>query len=137
MNKCNLLIIATLSIGLLLLGCSSVSADDSNQVTADVINAYSQLDKSARSLDVNKAKVEVISDIKSRMVWFSNGISSAEMGGSLHEYKKIILTWQLLEGKWKVTSREVKSKSEFSESLFTQPNKPKIPKVNKAAIVHS
>jgi hypothetical protein len=111
-------------LALTLFGCSSVSEELKVNVSSDIIQAYKLLDKSEQVLDINEAKVNVLSDTEAKMVWFKMRMAANDQGDVRNEQQKVTLNWQLVNGNWKITSKKIKTKSEFNNILKKKPINP-------------
>jgi hypothetical protein len=103
-------------------GCSSVSSELSSQISTDVINAYGKLDKLDKMFDIDKARVNVLSETKAHMIWSKMRIASTDMGVT-SENQKITLIWELIDGKWQITSKSIKTKSDPMKLSYNKPLK--------------
>ena len=110
-------------LALTAIGCSSVSEELQVNISSDVLQAYMQLDKSKQILDINKAKINVLSKTEAQMVWFKMRMTSTEQGDVKHERQTVTLNWELVNKNWKITSKKIKSKSEFINLLHKKPYK--------------
>jgi hypothetical protein len=120
MNKFNAFKIISIVLAFSLKGCSSVSSELSSQISSDVINAYGNLDRQDKMFDIDKAKVNVLSETKAHMIWSKMRIASTDMGVT-SENQKVTLVWELVEDKWKVTSKSFKTKSDPIKLSYNKP----------------
>lgn len=111
MNNFNIFKVMSFVLAFSVSGCSSVSSELSSQISTDVITAYGNLDKQDKMFDIDKAKVKVLSENKAHMVWSKMRITSSDMGVT-SENQKVTLVWELREGKWEITSKSFKAKSD-------------------------
>ena len=122
MNNFNIFKVISFVLVFSVSGCSSVSSELSSQISSDVINAYGELDKQDKMFDINKARVNVLSETKADMIWSQMRMASTDMGVT-SENKKITLTWELLDSKWQITSKSIKTKSDPMKLSYNKPIK--------------